>query len=161
MCDAVTLSRGAQVIVAGSALAAAKTYIQHLERYTVAHLQSFWSAPDDLDVVMLHYDDLKADLPGEMRRLADRLGIEVPEDRWPQLVDAASLESMRSRADQMVPGAGRDQWHDPARFFNKGISGQWREVLDDDDVARYAERVRSLASPDLVEWLHHADPLPA
>ena len=34
------------------------------------------------------------------------------------------------------------------------MSGQWRELLDDADLARYAARVRALASDDLVEWLH-------
>jgi hypothetical protein len=129
-------------------------------RLTVAHLRSFWDARDRLDVVVFHYDDLLADLDGEMRRLAAHLGIEVVEDRWPALVEAASLDAMRARADEVVPGADRGQWKDTGRFFNKGTSGQWRELLDDAGVERYAERVRSLAPPDLVDWLHHADPLP-
>jgi aryl sulfotransferase len=123
-------------------------------RFTVEHLQSFRDAADDLDVVFLHYDDLKADLEGQMRQLAAHLGIEVDEDRWPQLVQAATFESMRSRADTTVPGGGRDQWVEPAAFFSRGKSGQWRDVLDAADVARYAARVRALASDDLVEWLH-------
>jgi hypothetical protein len=127
---------------------------------TVTHLRSFWAAKDRLDVVFFHYDDLLADLPGEMRRLADHLGIEVPEDRWPALVDAATLDAMRARSGDLVPGADRAQWKDVDRFFHKGTSGQWRAVLDDDDVQRYAARVRALAPDDLVTWLHHADPLP-
>jgi hypothetical protein len=127
---------------------------------TLAHLRSFWEARERLDVVLFHYDDLLADLDGEMRRLADHLGITVPEDRWPVLVEAATLDSMRARAGEVVPGAERDQWRDVEKFFHKGTSGQWRELLDDDGVARYAERVRALAPADLVEWLHHADPLP-
>jgi len=123
-------------------------------RYTVEHLQSFRDAADDLDVVSLHYDDLKADLEGQMRALAAHLGIDVGEDRWPALVQAATFESMRSRADTTVPGGGRAHWIDPAAFFSRGTSGQWRDLLDDADLARYAARVRSLASDDLVEWLH-------
>ena len=123
-------------------------------RFTVEHLQSFRDASADLDIVSLHYDDLKADLEGQMRGLAARLGIDVDEDRWPCLVQAATFESMRSRADTTVPGGGREQWVDPAAFFSRGTSGQWRDLLDDADVARYAERVRALASDELVEWLH-------
>ena len=125
------------------------------------HLRSFWNAPDDLDVVWLHYDDLLADLGGEMRRVADRLGIDVPEGRWPALVEAATLDSMRAQAARTVPGRRLEFWKDPDRFFHKGTSGQWRELLDDEGVDRYADRVRSLAPPELVDWLHHADPLPA
>src|SRR3977135_380535 len=50
------------------------------------------------DVVYLHYDDLKADLEGQMRQMAARLGIDVDEHRWPRLVQAATFESMRTRA---------------------------------------------------------------
>ena len=122
-------------------------------RRTVEHLQTFRDAPDDLDVVHLHFDDLKADLEGQMRDLAAHLAIEVDEDRWPALVEAATFESMRSRAETTV-AAGRDHWIDPAAFFSRGTSGQWRDLLDDADLARYAARVRQLASDDLVGWVH-------
>ena len=118
------------------------------------HLQTFRDAADDLDVVSLHYDDLKADLEGQMRQLAARLGIHVDEHRWPRLVQAATFESMRRRADTPVPGGGPQHWIDPAAFFSRGTSGQWRTLLDDSDLARYAARVRALASDDLVDWVH-------
>jgi hypothetical protein len=129
-------------------------------RQTVGHLRSFWEARDRLDVAFFHYDDLLADLAGEMRRLADHLGISVAEDAWPSLVEAATIDSMRGRAADVVPGAGVDQWKDPDGFFRSGTSGQWRDDLDDEGSDHYADLVRSLAPPDLVEWLHHADPLP-
>jgi hypothetical protein len=46
------------------------------------------------------------------------------------------------------------QWIDPAAFFSRGTSGQWRDLLNEADLARYAARVPALASDDLVEWLH-------
>ena len=122
-------------------------------RRTVEHLQMFRDAADALEVVFLHYDGLKADLEGQMRQLAARLGIDVDEQRWPRLVQAATFESMRSRADTTVPGA-LEVWIDPAAFFSRGTSGQWRDLLDDADLTRYAARVRALASDDLVEWVH-------
>ena len=123
-------------------------------RRTVEHLQTFRDAADGLDVVHLHYDDLRDDLEGQMRHLAARLGIHVDEHRWPHLVQAATFESMRSHAEATVPG-GVEHWVDPAAFFSRGTSGQWRGLLDDADLARYAARVRHLASDDLVEWVHH------
>ena len=84
-------------------------------RRTVEHLQTFLDAADDLDVVHLHYDDLKADLNGQMRQLATRLGIDVDERRWPRLVQAARFESMRSRADTTVPDVGPESGSIPPR----------------------------------------------
>lgn len=122
-------------------------------RRTVEHVQTFLDADGGLDVVLLHYDDLQADLGGQMRRLAAHLGIDVDEDRWPGLVQAATFESMRSRADMTV-AAGAEHWVDPTAFFHLGRSGQWADLLDDADLARYAARVRELASDDLIDWLH-------
>jgi hypothetical protein len=64
------------------------------------------------------------------------------------------FESMRTRANTTVPGGSRDHWIDPAAFFSRGTSGQWRGLLDDADLTRYAARVRALASDDLVQWVH-------
>ena len=122
-------------------------------RRTVEHLQTFRDAADELDVVHLHYHDLKDDLQGQMRQLAARFGIHVNEHRWPRLVQAATFDSMRSRADTTVPGGGR-LWIDPAAFFSRGTSGQWRDLLDNADLARYAARVRTLASDELIDWVH-------
>src|SRR5262245_52053117 len=83
-------------------------------RRTVEHLQTFRDAGDDLDIVSLHYDDLKADLEGQMRQLAAHLGIDVDEDRWPRVVQAATFESMRSRADTTVPAGGPERRRDRA-----------------------------------------------
>ena len=105
--------------------------------------------------MLLHYDDLKADLEGEMRALADRLGVAVPDETWPELVAAAGFEQMKGNADRLVPDSTHGIWRDNQRFFHQGQSGQWRELLDDDDLRRYAARVAELAPPDLAEWAHH------
>ena len=123
-------------------------------RRTVEHLATFRDAAGDLDVVHVHDDDLKAGLEGQMRQLAARLGTGVGEHRWPGLVQAATFESMRSRAGTTVPGGGPEHWIDPAAFFSRGTSGQWRDLLDDAGLARYAARVRALASGGLVAWVH-------
>jgi hypothetical protein len=132
---------------------------------TVHHLAGFWAAcggdtpeppgGDRGDIVLLHYDDLQTDLEGEMRRLAGRLDIDVPEERWPTLVKAAGFDEMRGRADVVAPDTENAFWKSNAGFFNRGTSGQWLDVLDDEALARYEARVAELAPPDLAAWLHH------
>jgi aryl sulfotransferase len=43
---------------------------------------------------------------------------------------------------------------DPTAFFSRGTSEQWRDLLNNADLTRYAARVRAVASDDLVEWVH-------
>ncbi|MDQ2724971.1 MAG: sulfotransferase domain-containing protein [Actinomycetota bacterium] len=122
---------------------------------TMHHLASFWAFRDRPNVVLLHFADLKGDLAGQMRYLAGRLSIEVPEDRWAALVEAATLERMRARADQLVPNASRAVFRDNRRFFSTGTIGQWRSLLDDQDLARYQARVAELVPPAVADWVHH------
>jgi aryl sulfotransferase len=122
---------------------------------TLNHLQSFWNVRDRSNVIMLHYDDLKADLEGEMRKLAARLGIEVPEALWPDLARAATFEEMKRDADNTAPGTTESIWQDNKQFFRSGRSGGWAELFAEGDAERYAARARSLAGPDLLAWAHH------
>ncbi|MFC7643922.1 hypothetical protein ACFQX6_26500 [Streptosporangium lutulentum] len=88
-----------------------------------------------------------------MRGLARSLDIQVPEEEWPRLVESATFTSMRSRADELAPNHS-GVLKDTAAFFRRGASGSGRELLSDDELARYHERVSRLAPPDLLEWLH-------
>ena len=51
--------------------------------------RSFWADRHRPNVLLVHYNDLKADLDAEMRRVSQFLGIPVDEQLWPSLVEAA------------------------------------------------------------------------
>jgi aryl sulfotransferase len=122
----------------------------------VAWQQSIaWSRRDEPDVVLLHYADLSRDLESEMRGLAHRLGITVPEHTWPTLVNAATFEHMRLRADDLVPDERQSIFKANARFFRSGTSGGWQAWLTAEDAAAYDMRISALVAPELVHWLHH------
>jgi len=123
---------------------------------TLHHLQSFWEKRDEPNVVLLRYEDFQADLEGEMRRLARRIAVDVPEGLWPQLVEAATFHKMRARADITAPEVRESLWHDNTQFFHRGTCGQWRALLDEEGVARYERRLTELADPELVAWIHGA-----
>jgi hypothetical protein len=124
-------------------------------RAMVHHLKTFWQARQRPNIVLLHFDDLRADLEGQMRRLAARLGVSVREELWLDLVQAATFEEMRKQADIVVPNATDALWHDNSRFFNQGTSGQWRRLFDDEDLRRYHARIMEIAEPELSAWIHH------
>jgi aryl sulfotransferase len=120
----------------------------------LAHLADAWERRPARALVLLHYADLVADLAGEMRRLADRLGIEVPEATWPSLVRAATFTDMRQRAERLVPGGPVGVLRSNPAFFREGRCGTGREVLSEAELARYHARAARLAPADLLGWLH-------
>lgn len=119
------------------------------------HLQTFWDRRDEAGIALFHYSDLSADLPGQMRRLADVLNLRVAADRIEELAAAATFERMRGNADRVAPNTDRGFWISTTDFFHKGSSGQWRDLIDDDGIRRYEARVAELVAPDLAAWAHN------
>jgi len=115
------------------------------------HVSDAWARRAAPNVALVHYDDLLADLDGQMRRLAGLLDIAVPPAVWPGLVEAATFGAMRSRADRLAPGG---VLRDRQAFFRRGGSGAGRELLSAAELARYHARAAALAPDDLLAWLH-------
>ena len=114
---------------------------------------SFWHHRDMPNIHFLHYNDLRRDLDGEMRRLSAALGIAVDETRWHALVDAARFETMKKNAARNAPGAHFGEWKNDGDFFRKARQGEWREVLSPENQALYERVARERLSPELKRWL--------
>jgi hypothetical protein len=124
------------------------------------HLSDAWARRDAPNVLLVHYDDLSTDLDAEMRRIAARLDVAVPGETWPRLVEAATFEHMRARADQLAPDPS-GVLKNRAAFFRQGASGSGGELLSADELDRYRARTAELAPRDLLSWLHRGAPPPA
>jgi len=116
------------------------------------HGAGFWQHKDEANIHMLHYSDLKADLEGGMRKIARILSLDIPENKWPELIDAARFETMKKNADKYAPESHFDLWKDNSKFFNKGSSGQWQGVLSKESLALLDE-VTAKYPRDYIDWL--------
>jgi aryl sulfotransferase len=119
------------------------------------HLSTWWEARDQSNVLFMHYGDMLGNTEAEMRRLAAFCEIDVPEDRWPAIVEAVQIDAMRKQAkgpdgtadmSAMIFEGGID------RFLFKGTNGRWRDVLTADDLRLYDKAVAAL-DPGLRAWL--------
>jgi aryl sulfotransferase len=117
---------------------------------------SFWAERLNENVLLVHYNDLKADRDGEMRRIAKFLEIDIPESLWPDLISAASFEAMKVQGDELIPMA-QMLWEGGARrFWHKGTTGQWQGgVISAVDLRRYDAQVKANFAPDLARWVEH------
>lgn len=129
--------------------------IQGLEGM-VGHLRTFWDHRDDPNVVLLHYADLQRDLTGEMIRLAQRLGIDLPPDRIAELAPYATFGEMRAAANTTAPNTDLNLFKSNEEFFRSGTSGQWRAIVDEAELPRYEKRLGELTGGDaaFADWLH-------
>lgn len=71
------------------------------------------------------------------------------------VVAAARFESMRSRADELVPNSDTPFWHDNTQFFEKARSGDWRSLVGEQSPPRYEAALGALTSDAALRgWLH-------
>ena len=47
---------------------------------------------------MLHFEDLRSDMPGQIRRVAEFLGIPIDETTWPAIVEHCTFAYMKTNA---------------------------------------------------------------
>lgn len=116
-------------------------------------VRTWWDARGRPNVLLVHYNDLTADLAGEMRRIADFLDISIEPDLWPDLVAAASFEAMRRDGDMLMGDVATLFEGGSQRFFHKGTNGRWRGVFRDEDLALYDAKVRTKLSPACALWM--------
>ena len=115
-------------------------------------IASYWARRGEPNLLFAHYNDMKTDLNGEMRRVAAFLDIEIPESKWPAVVERCTFESMRNtdgREDPMnmaFEGGIKG-------FIFKGTNGRWRDVLTADEVAEYQRRVAETMPPEAARWI--------
>jgi aryl sulfotransferase len=135
-----------------------KAYLDWLDKdgYPVfpfwSHVQSWWDIRNLPNVKLLHFNELRADLPDAIRDIAGYLDIAIDEAAFPRILEHCSLEFMRKCAakssllERVFEGGG-------ANFINKGTNGRWKDVLSEEDIARCDDEAAKHLSPDCAHWL--------
>lgn len=120
------------------------------ERIWFDHVVTFWAHHGEPNVRFVHFNEMKTDLEGSMRGVADFLGIEIDEARWPALVEQCTFASMKARSEEIgdfaafVGGA--------ETFLYKGTNDRWRGVLTDDELAAFDRACTKLLPAGAAAW---------
>lgn len=121
------------------------------------NVRSWWAIRDLPNVMFVHFANLKKDLPGEMKRIAEFLEVDVAENRWPVLTEHCSFDYMKAHAAMSAPLGGQ-LWDGGAEtFINKGTNGRWRDLLTEDDCRSYEARALKELGGPCAHWLATGD----
>jgi aryl sulfotransferase len=116
-------------------------------------VRSWWEVRHLPNVLFVHFANLKRDMPGEIRRIAEFLDIPIDETHWETTLEYCSFDWMKRHAAKSVP-AGGVFWDDGAQvFINRGVNGRWTETLTAEDVAEYEARAVQELGPECARWL--------
>ena len=117
------------------------------------NIRTWWAIRELPNVMLVHFSELKRDMPGGIRRIARFLGIPIDESKFSRVVEHCSFDWMKKNARKSVPLGGAF-WDAGAEvFINKGVNGRWVDVLTPAESAEYEARARAELGDDCARWL--------
>ena len=117
------------------------------------NVRSWWDIRDLPNVMLVHFARLKADMAGEIRRIAAFLDIAIDEARWDAIVEHCGFDYMKANAAASVPLGGAFWDGGAETFLHKGTNGRWHDVLSAEEVAAYDRKALAELGPDCAGWL--------
>jgi len=89
------------------------------------NVSSWWHVRDLPNVMLVHFNALKRDLPGEIRRIASFLDMSIDGTRWRPIVEHCSFDYMKAHAEDVAPLGGTLWTGGADSFINKGTNSRW------------------------------------
>ena len=124
-----------------------------------SHTKMWWDAAarGQPNLLLVHFNDLKRDLPGEMRRIAEFLETpQMSETKFADAVEHSTFAWMKEHADLMCPPQAEMAFEGGAKnFIHKGTNGRWADVLSDEDNRRYLAKAREELGQECAAWLEN------
>jgi len=116
------------------------------------HVQSWWDIRRLPNLLTLHYANLIADLPGQIRAIAAFLDIPLDPARLHRMVDHCSMAHMRKVGARDVD-LTRTFERGAETFINQGVNGRWRDGLSAAEIEKCDEIAARELTPDCAAWL--------
>jgi aryl sulfotransferase len=117
------------------------------------NVASWWDIRNLPNVMLVHFNELKRDLSGQIRRIASFLDIEIDGQHWPAIFEHCGFDYMKAHAARVVP-LGGSLWNGGAKtFMHKGTNARWRDVLSPEEIARYEQVALEKLGVECATWL--------
>ncbi|XP_007421487.1 sulfotransferase 1C2-like [Python bivittatus] len=94
------------------------------------HVRGWWEAKDRHPILYLFYEDMKEDPAREIKKIAQFLGLELPNPLLKEIIEHTKFETMKDNPMAnycTLPAFIMD--HNLSPFMRKGTVGDWKEHL--------------------------------
>lgn len=117
------------------------------------NVRSWWELRVQANVKLIHFADLKHDLPDQIVKIAAFLDIEVTPGTMENILHHCSFDYMKNHAADSVPLGGAF-WDGGAKtFIHKGTNGRWRDSLPRTTSERYEQIATAELGEPCANWL--------
>jgi len=118
-------------------------------------VRSWWAIRHLPNVLFVHYNELKADLPAQIRRIAGHIGVAIDDAALPRLAEHCHIDYVRKVAGESEFSRifARTFTNGVGTFFNKGTNGRWKNVLSAEEIAKADEVAERELPAACAHWL--------
>lgn len=115
-------------------------------------MKSWWELRSEPNVLLVNYQQLKEDLPGQIVRIAKFIDVDPVTLKMDAIVEHCSFGYMKDRAEKMVPFGGAHM-SSAKSFFHKGPERDYRSELTAEQIARFDKKALAKLGPECAHWL--------
>jgi aryl sulfotransferase len=115
------------------------------------------------NVLLLHYDDLKRDLGGNVRRIADFLALTHSDEQWMDILEKCGFAWMKAHQAKFDDRATvtKVRVSNAGAMIRKGLTGDYQTVFTPAQEAQWdAVALQELPDPAIRAWCDHGGILP-
>jgi aryl sulfotransferase len=113
----------------------------------------WWAVRSFPNVMLVHFNDLKSDLSGSIKRIARFSDVKLEDDELSRTVEHCSFDYMKEHAAESAPRGGTAFVGGAKTFINKGTNGRWRDVLSPSEIAAFDAKALDELGPACSTWL--------
>ncbi|MBT3990624.1 MAG: sulfotransferase domain-containing protein [Rhodospirillaceae bacterium] len=117
------------------------------------NVRTWWEIQHLPNVKLIHFSALKEDMAGEIRSIADFIDQPIDESNWEKILHHCSFDYMKENATTSVPLGGAFWDGGAETFVHKGTNGRWKDVLSEEDCAKYETMAVNELGEDCAHWL--------
>ncbi len=111
----------------------------------VKYLEAWWKYKNEDNFLFLKYEDLKRDPTKYYRKLAEHIGVDVPDDKLASIIERTSFKTMSSDPLTNRENAPKAQFDNTiSKYFRKGIVGDWKGTFSDEQSAYIDKQMEKL-----------------
>lgn len=114
---------------------------------------SWWEIQNLPNVMLIHYSDLKKDMEGEIKKIANFLDIDIADDLWPTILEHCSFDFMKKNGAAFAPAGGIFWEGGASTFIHKGTNGRWTDILSTEEKEAYEKIAEEKLGKECADWL--------
>lgn len=114
-------------------------------------IKTWLEIKDRENVLILHFNDLKQDLKGIIRKVSSYLGYNYKDEVIDKIYTKCTFEYMKQNSTQCVPVAFKNR----KGFINKGTNKRWESTLNEDDFEEYNNLIQEFFNDDVIQWIEN------